>query len=58
MLKKQGDFIGRALSQRAGLIAPDRLQLVGVRPVDRARRLRNGTQLVAPQSARTTVSAT
>jgi heterotetrameric sarcosine oxidase alpha subunit len=50
MLKKQGDFIGRALAQRAGLVAPGRLQLVGVRPVDRARRLRNGTQLLAPQS--------
>jgi glycine cleavage system aminomethyltransferase T len=48
MLKQQGDFIGRALSQRAGLNAPDRMQLVGVRPVNRARRLRNGAQLVAP----------
>ena len=50
MLKKQGDFIGRALSQREGLVAADRLQLVGVRPVNRTRRLRNGTQLVAPES--------
>jgi methylglutamate dehydrogenase subunit C len=46
--KQHGDFIGRALSQRAGLSAPDRLQLIGVRPVDRRRRLRNGAQLVAP----------
>jgi methylglutamate dehydrogenase subunit C len=53
MLKPQADFIGRALSQRAGLGAPDRLQLVGVRPVNRARRLRNGAHLVAP-TARTT----
>ena len=53
MLKKHGDFIGRALSQRAGLTAPDRLQLVGVRPLERRHRLRNGSQLVAPQ-ARTT----
>lgn len=53
MLKKHGDFIGRALSQRAGLTAPDRLQLVGVRPLERRHRLRNGLQLVAPQ-ARTT----
>jgi sarcosine oxidase subunit alpha len=52
MLKKHGDFIGRALSQRSGLTAPDRLQLVGVRPLER-QRLRNGLQLVAPQ-ARTT----
>ena len=48
MLKKQGDFIGRTLSQRPGLLSPDRLQLVGVRPLARAQRLRNGLQLVAP----------
>src|SRR5205814_359129 len=53
MLKKHGDFIGRALSQRPGLTAPERLQLVGVRPLARAHRLRNGLQLVAPE-ARTT----
>jgi sarcosine oxidase subunit alpha len=47
MLKKQGDFIGRTLAQRPGLAEAERLQLVGVRPVDRSRRLRNGTQLVA-----------
>ena len=52
MLKQHGDFIGRALSQRPGLSAPDRLQLVGVRPVKRARRLRNGAHLVA-RKART-----
>jgi glycine cleavage system aminomethyltransferase T len=46
MLKKDGDFIGRALSQRPALLGPGRLQLVGVRPVDRTRRLRNGMQLV------------
>ena len=47
MLKQQGDYVGRALARRAGLVAPERLQLVGVRPLDRSRRLRNGTQLVA-----------
>jgi sarcosine oxidase subunit alpha len=46
LLKKQGDFVGRALSQRPGLSAPDRLQLVGVRPLDPAQRLRNGAQLL------------
>jgi methylglutamate dehydrogenase subunit C len=50
MLKKSGDFIGRALATRPALTAPDRLQLVGVRPVDRARSLRNGMHLVAPES--------
>ncbi len=53
MLKASGDHIGRSLARRAGLLAPDRLQLVGVRPVDATRRLRNGTQLVAA-SARST----
>ncbi|HXB17533.1 MAG TPA: 2Fe-2S iron-sulfur cluster-binding protein [Steroidobacteraceae bacterium] len=50
MLKKSGDFVGRALAARPGLTAPDRLQLVGVRPIDRARRLRNGMHLVARES--------
>ncbi len=47
MLKKQGDFVGRALAGRAALAAPERLQLVGVRPVDAGRRLRNGSQILA-----------
>ncbi len=46
MLKKQGDFIGRALLERPGMRAGDRLQLVGVRPCDRSRPLANGTQLI------------
>jgi methylglutamate dehydrogenase subunit C len=48
MLKKHGDFIGRVLGGREGMLAPERLQLVGVRPSDSAQRLRNGTQLVSP----------
>jgi methylglutamate dehydrogenase subunit C len=51
MLKKSGDFIGRVLAQRPGMIATQRLQLVGIRPLDRERRLRNGMQLVAPATA-------
>ena len=50
MLKKQDDFIGGALSHRLALAASERLQLVGVRPLDRTRRLRNGAQLVTPQA--------
>ena len=46
LLKKNGDFVGRALSQRPGLSTPDRLQLVGVRPLDPGKRLRNGAQLL------------
>jgi methylglutamate dehydrogenase subunit C len=50
MLKKHGDFIGRTLSKRPALGQRGRLQLVGVRPIDRSRRLRNGQQLVAPSA--------
>ena len=46
MLKQQGDYVGRALARRPGLVASDRLQLIGVRPLESMRRLRNGTQLV------------
>ncbi|MBS0377108.1 MAG: (2Fe-2S)-binding protein [Proteobacteria bacterium] len=50
MLKKQGDFIGRTLVRRPGMLASDRLQLVGVRAVDPALRLRNGMQLVTHEA--------
>jgi len=55
MLKRQGDFIGRVLSQRVGMIAPDRLQLVGVRPLDTGQRLRNGAHLVAREARSTSL---
>ena len=55
MLKKQGDFVGRALAQRAGMLATDRLQLVGVRPADTTRRLRNGMQLLEPGATGTSL---
>jgi sarcosine oxidase subunit alpha len=50
MLKTHGDYIGRALLSRPGLSMPARQQLVGVRPVNRAHRLRNGMHLVAPEA--------
>jgi methylglutamate dehydrogenase subunit C len=55
MLKKHGDFVGRVLAQRPGLTAPERLQLVGVRPVGRSHRLRNGLQLVRPEARETSL---
>jgi len=48
LLKKDGDFVGRMLSRRSALSAPERLQLVGVRPVDCRARLRNGSHLTEP----------
>jgi sarcosine oxidase subunit alpha len=50
MLKASGDFVGRALSQRPALRSPERLQLVGVRPIDRSQRLRNGAHLIVPDA--------
>jgi methylglutamate dehydrogenase subunit C len=50
LLKAQGDFIGRSLAQRPGLKAQERLQLVGVRPANPRERLRNGSQLVSPET--------
>ena len=47
MLKKTGDFVGRVLGERPGLLADDRLRLVGVRPVDPNKRLRGGGHFVA-----------
>jgi sarcosine oxidase subunit alpha len=35
MLKKDGDFIGKMLAQRPGLLDPQRERMVGLRPVDR-----------------------
>ena len=52
MMKKSGDFIGRALGERPALLDPQRLQLVGVRPLDAAARLRNGAQLLATAADR------
>jgi sarcosine oxidase subunit alpha len=47
MLKKRGDFIGRALLQRPGLTDPGRPRLVGVMPVEPGHQLRAGAHLVA-----------
>ncbi len=52
MLKREGDFIGRTLARRPELGRSERLQLVGVRPCDPGRRLRNGLHLVDPARPR------
>jgi sarcosine oxidase subunit alpha len=46
MLKKSGDYIGKAMSEREAFLAPDRPQLVGLRPVNKRERLRAGAHLV------------
>jgi sarcosine oxidase subunit alpha len=51
MLKKSGDFVGRALGERPALREPTRLQLVGITPVDASQRLRGGAHLVGPSGS-------
>jgi len=46
MMSKKKDFIGRVLAERPGLTDPDRPALVGLRPVDRAQRLRAGAHFL------------
>jgi sarcosine oxidase subunit alpha len=47
MASKKKDYIGRALKDRPGLTDEGRPSLVGLRPLDRTRRLRSGAHLVA-----------
>ncbi|MFF4029132.1 sarcosine oxidase subunit alpha family protein [Streptomyces sviceus] len=48
VVSKQKDFIGKRSFARADTSRADRKQLVGLLPADRATRLPEGTQLVAP----------
>jgi sarcosine oxidase subunit alpha len=51
MLKKKGDYIGRAMALRPGLVDPARPRLVGLRSVDPARQFRAGAHLIATDRA-------
>jgi heterotetrameric sarcosine oxidase alpha subunit len=46
MASKKKDYIGRMMSEREGLNDPDRMQLVGIRPVEPLKRFRAGAHLV------------
>lgn len=46
MMSSQKDYIGRVLAARPGLNAPDRPALIGVKPVRRDARLRNGAHFL------------
>jgi len=46
MMSAQKDYIGRVLAGREGLVAPDRLALVGVRPVRPGVRLTSGAHFL------------
>ncbi|MEW9807378.1 sarcosine oxidase subunit alpha family protein [Mesorhizobium sp. ZMM04-5] len=47
MMSTKKDFIGRVMAGREALVAPDRQVVVGIRPVDTARRLRSGAHVIA-----------
>ena len=46
MMSARKDYVGRVMAGRPGLTDPDRLALVGLKPVDRARRLRAGAHIL------------
>ncbi|MEU3851084.1 sarcosine oxidase subunit alpha family protein [Streptomyces sp. NPDC029554] len=55
VVSQRKEFIGRRSFSRADTARPDRKQLVGLLPADRATRLPEGTQLVAPDVCLETV---
>jgi len=46
MMSTKKDFIGRVMAGREALVAPDRMVVVGVKPIDKARRLRSGAHII------------
>jgi len=46
MMSTKKDFIGRVMAGREALVAPDRQVVVGIKPVDKARRLRSGAHVI------------
>ncbi len=50
MMSSKKDYIGRMLSRREGLVAPDRDQFVGLRPVDTSERIRAGAHVLTQGS--------
>ncbi|MGE3871563.1 MAG: sarcosine oxidase subunit alpha family protein [Parvibaculaceae bacterium] len=51
MMSTKKDFIGRMMAGREGLVAKDRGQVVGIRPVDKADRIRAGSHLLKKDDA-------
>src|SRR5690606_21287409 len=46
MVSKKKDFVGRVMAGREALVAPNRQVVVGLKPVDKARRLRSGAHII------------
>jgi sarcosine oxidase subunit alpha len=53
MMSTKKDYIGRVLAGRPGLTDPERPALVGIKPVDRAQRLRAGAHFLGIGAAAT-----
>ncbi|MEP2716279.1 sarcosine oxidase subunit alpha family protein [Pseudophaeobacter sp.] len=48
MLSKKKDFIGKAMAHRPGLVAEDRMQMVGLKPIGAVKELSAGAHLFDP----------
>ncbi|BCG96373.1 sarcosine oxidase subunit alpha [Mesorhizobium sp. 131-2-1] len=46
MMSTKKDFVGRVMAGREALVAPDRQVVVGIKPIDNARRLRSGAHII------------
>ncbi|MDG4888163.1 sarcosine oxidase subunit alpha [Mesorhizobium sp. WSM4887] len=46
MMSTKKDFIGRVMAGREALVAPNRQVVAGIKPTDKARRLRSGAHIV------------
>ncbi|RUU61598.1 sarcosine oxidase subunit alpha family protein, partial [Mesorhizobium sp. M7A.T.Ca.TU.009.01.1.1] len=46
MMSTKKDYIGRVMAGREALVAPDRQVVVGIKPTDKARRLRSGAHII------------
>ncbi|MER8791772.1 sarcosine oxidase subunit alpha [Mesorhizobium sp. M0983] len=46
MMSTKKDFIGRVMAGREALVAPDRQVVVGIKPTDKASRLRSGAHII------------
>jgi len=46
MMSKKKDFVGRVMAGREALLASDRQVVVGIKPLDKARRLRSGAHII------------
>ncbi|WP_292569788.1 sarcosine oxidase subunit alpha [Mesorhizobium sp.] len=46
MMSTKKDFVGRVMAGREALVAPNRQVVVGIKPTDKARRLRSGAHII------------